>query len=98
MLMHADDVHEVAYSPRVWRSDSFYSTAEMVADKLGWAVLPVNIAHYEGYRQALKELPCPALALPRLSVRMLWLQGRPLGATARYVQQRFAELLLDSTA
>ncbi len=98
LLMHADDVHEVAYRPRVWRSDSFYSTAEMVADKLGWAVLPVNIAHYEGYRQALKELPCPALALPRLSVRMLWLQGRPLGATARYVQQRFAELLLDSTA
>ncbi|MFS2051910.1 substrate-binding domain-containing protein, partial [Variovorax sp. CT11-76] len=98
LLMHADDVHEVAYSPRVWRSDSFYSTAEMVADKLGWAVLPVNIAHYEGYRQALKELPCPALALPRLSVRMLWLQGRPLGATALYVQQRFAELLLDSTA
>ena len=98
LLMHADDVHEVAYSPRVWRSDSFYNTAEMVADKLGWAVLPVNIAHYEGYRKALRELPCPSLALPRLSVRMLWLQGRQLGATALYVQQRFTELLVESGA
>ncbi|RSZ29805.1 MULTISPECIES: LysR family transcriptional regulator [unclassified Variovorax] len=98
LLMHADDVHEVAYSPRVWRSDSFYSTAEMVADKLGWAVLPVNIAHYEGFRQALQEVPCPSLALPRLSVRMLWLQGRQLGATASYVQKRFTELLRDTPA
>ncbi|WP_432725776.1 LysR family transcriptional regulator [Variovorax sp. W6] len=98
LLMHADDVHEVAYSPRVWRSDSFYSTAEMVADKLGWAVLPVNIAHYEGFRQALQEVPCPSLALPRLSVRMLWLQGRAIGATAAYVQQRFTELLRDVPA
>ncbi|MDP9909457.1 DNA-binding transcriptional LysR family regulator [Variovorax boronicumulans] len=96
LLMHADDVHEVAYSPRVWRSDSFYSTAEMVADNLGWAVLPINIARYEGFSKALKEVPCPSLALPRLSVRMLWLQGRPLGATALYVQQRFTELLRDS--
>lgn len=96
LLMHADDVHEVAHSPRVWRCDSFYSTAEMVADKLGWAVLPVNIAHYEGYRKALQEVPCPSLALPRLSVRMLWLQGRTLGATATYVQTRFTELLRDT--
>ena len=95
LLMHADDVHEVAYSPRVWRSDSFYNTAEMVADNLGWAVLPVNIAQYESNRKALKEVPCPSLALPRLSVRMLWLQGRPLGVTARYIQQRFTELLRD---
>lgn len=98
LLMHADDVHEVAYSPRVWRSDSFYTTAEMVADNLGWAVLPVNIAHYEGYRKALREVPCPSLALPRLSVRMLWLQGRQPGATALYVQQRFTELLVESGA
>ncbi len=96
LLMHASDVHEVASSPRVWRCDSFYSTAEMVADNLGWAVLPVNIAHYEGYRKALREVPCPSLALSRLPVRMLWLQGRTLGATALHVQQRFTQLLLDS--
>jgi DNA-binding transcriptional LysR family regulator len=95
LLMHADDVNEVAYSPRVWRSDSFYSTAEMVSDQLGWAVLPVNVARYGGYRHRLQELPCPALALPMLSVRMLWLQGRSLGSTALYVQQRLAELLHD---
>ncbi|MNV98940.1 hypothetical protein D3C71_1942520 [compost metagenome] len=58
-------------------------------------MLPINIARYEGFSKALKEVPCPSLALPRLSVRMLWLPGRPLGATALYVQQRFTELLGD---
>lgn len=55
-------------------------------------------SHYEDYRLVLKEVPCPALALPRLLVHMLWLQGRRLGATALYMRQRFAELLLDSAA
>ena len=93
LLMHTEDVHERAYSPRVWRSDSFYNIADMVADNLGWAVLPVNIAHYEGNRQALREVPCPALALPRLSVRMLWRQGAQRSPTAKYVEARFGQLL-----
>ncbi len=95
LLMHTEDVHERAYSPRVWRSDSFYNIADMVADKLGWAVLPVNIAHYEGNRQALREVPCPALALPPLSVRMLWRQGAQRSPTAQYVERRFGQLLAE---
>lgn len=93
LLLHAEDVREVIYSPRVWRSDSFYSIAEMVSDNLGWAVLPVNIAHYDVYRATLQAVPCPSLALPPLSVRMLWLQGKDPGETASWVQTRLAELL-----
>lgn len=44
LLMHADDYKTPAYSHNVWRSDSFQSIAEMVADDLGWAALPLNIA------------------------------------------------------
>jgi DNA-binding transcriptional LysR family regulator len=95
LLMHADDVDETAYSPKVWRSDSFYSIAEMVAHDLGWAILPVNVAKDESYRQQLQQLSCPALALPRLSVRMLWLQGMSLSKTAQWVETRFGQLLLQ---
>lgn len=93
LLMHSDDVDEIAYSPKVWRSDSFYSIAEMVADDLGWAILPVNVAHDESYPKPLQQVLCPSLALPLLSVRMLWHQGRQLSQTERWVESRFAELL-----
>lgn len=94
LRIHADDVHEVAYSPRVWHANSFYMIADMVADNLGWAVLPVNIADNEWNRRWLKEVPCPSLALPRLSVCMLWLQGRALSEAANYVGERFQQLLM----
>lgn len=93
LLMHADDVKTPAYSPKVWRSDSFYSIAEMVADDLGWAILPVNVGTFEKYPKPLRQIDCPALALPLLSVRMLWCQGRPLRATEKWVASRFTELL-----
>lgn len=93
LLLHADDVETVAYSPRVWRSDSFYSIAEMVADDLGWAVLPVNIATFSSYPKPLREVFCPALALPLLSVRMLWCQGRQLRPIELWIESRLGELL-----
>lgn len=93
LMMHADDVQTPAYSPKVWRSDSFYSIAEMVADDLGWAILPVNVGTFEQRPKPLHQINCPALALPLLSVRMLWCQGRPLRTTETWVAARFAELL-----
>ncbi|ATE60186.1 LysR family transcriptional regulator [Thauera sinica] len=96
LLMHAEDVQAIAYSPKVWRSDSFYTIAEMVADDLGWAILPVNIAKYESYPKPLQQVICPSLALPPLPVRMLWCQGRQLGPTAEWIASRFAELLKHS--
>lgn len=93
LIMEAEDLHETAYSPKLWRSDSFYSIAEMVADELGWAILPINIGTYQAYRQPLTQLECPSLALPKLSVRMLWCQGWQLSSVARWIQGRFTELL-----
>lgn len=92
LVMRAEDVEEIVVGPKVWRSDSFYTIAEMVADNLGWAILPVNVAAY-GYPTPLTQLICPSLVLPMLSVRMLWSQGRPLGIAARWVEKRFRELL-----
>ncbi|MNT77488.1 LysR substrate binding domain protein [compost metagenome] len=80
-------------SPTVWRTDSFYSIAGMVADGLGWAILPLNIAEYESFRTTLTPVPCADLALPMLSVRTLWLQGATLGETERWLQQRMEQLL-----
>ncbi|MET1114506.1 MAG: LysR family transcriptional regulator [Comamonas sp.] len=93
LILHADDVHETAYSPKIWRADSFYALARMVADDLGWAILPVNIATDDTYRQPLQQLDCPTLALPQLSVRVLWCQGWQPSQAAAWVQARFTELL-----
>ncbi|WP_368642184.1 LysR family transcriptional regulator [Castellaniella ginsengisoli] len=93
IVMRAEDVEEAIYSPKVWRSDSFYTIADMVADDLGWATLPVNIATYDGYPKPLCQVSCPSLALPLLSIRMIWPQGRELGTAARWAEQRFAELM-----
>lgn len=65
----------------------------MVADELGWAILPVNVACDEQFPMHLRQVPCPSLALPLLSVRMIWRQGWPPTDSSRWVEQRFAELL-----
>lgn len=93
LVMHADDVREAPYSPRLWRSDSFYSIAEMVADDLGWAILPVNVGMDDAYDKPLLQLNCPSLALSQLPVRMLWRQGWMPTPTALWVQSRYTELL-----
>lgn len=95
LVMRAEDVEASVYSPKVWHSDSFYTIAEMVADELGWAILPVNIATYGSYSKPLRQVSCPSLALPLLSVRMLWCQGRQLGKTAHWAEQRLAELMRE---
>lgn len=93
LVMHAEDVHEAIYSPRIWRSDSFYSIAEMVADDLGWAILPVNVGTDDAYDKPLQQVPCPSLALPGLSVRIVWRQGWQPTQTVRWIQARYEELL-----
>lgn len=91
--MQMEGVEDVVMSPSAWRSDSFYSIAAMAVDGLGWAILPLNIAEYEGYRQDLASVPCVGLSLPPLSVRTLWLQGRTPNATERWIQDRMGQLL-----
>jgi DNA-binding transcriptional LysR family regulator len=67
--------------------------ADMVADGLGWAILPVNIAEFGDLRPHLRQRACEGLALPPLTVRMLWLEGLAPGAEALWMRQRLAELL-----
>ncbi len=93
LVMQMDGVDDVVLSPTVWRTDSFYSIAGMVADGLGWAILPLNIAEYESFRTTLARVPCAGLALPMLSVRTLWLQGATPSATEHWLQQRMGQLL-----
>src|SRR5690606_2134087 len=93
LVMHAEDVHEATYSPKLWRSDSFYSIAEMVADDLGWAILPVNVGTDDAYDKPLQQVFCPSLALSQLSVRVLWRQGWQPTPTVEWVQARYMELL-----
>ncbi|XOT98475.1 LysR family transcriptional regulator, partial [Alcaligenes pakistanensis] len=49
-MIHIEGMEQTVVSPSVWRSDSFYVIADMVADSLGWAILPLNIAEYENLR------------------------------------------------
>lgn len=93
LVMRMEGVEDVVMSPSAWRSDSFYSIAAMAVDGLGWAILPLNIAEYEGYREDLANVPCVGLSLPPLSVRTLWLQGRTPTSTERWIQDRMEQLL-----
>lgn len=93
LVMQMEGVADVVLSPTVWRTDSFYSIAGMVADGLGWAILPLNIAEYESFRTTLTRVPCAGLSLPMLSVRTLWLQGASLSPTEIWLQQRMGQLL-----
>ncbi|MNS67050.1 LysR substrate binding domain protein [compost metagenome] len=98
LVMQMEGVEEVVLSPTVWRTDSFYSIAGMVADELGWAILPLNIAEYESFRRTLTRVPCTGLSLPMLSVRTLWLQGASLSTTELWLQQRMGQMLGGTTA
>lgn len=95
LVMQMDGVDDLVLSPTVWRADSCYAIAAMAADGVGWAILPLNIAEYEGNRQALIRVPSEDLSLPMLPVRSLWLQGGRLGETESWMQQRMEQLLRE---
>ncbi|AJE97344.1 LysR family transcriptional regulator [Pandoraea apista] len=92
ILLQMDDITPLQLSPSIWRADSSYVIASVVVDKLGWAVLPIDIAEYED----LHELRCDDLGLPQLPVRMLWRFGREPNDVMRWCEARFAELLRAS--
>lgn len=93
LLMQMDDRVDMILSPATWRADSFYNIAAMVADNLGWAILPLNIAEYRGYRSYLRHVPCDELTLPPVGLRAIWRQGGVPTPVALWVQQRMEELL-----
>ncbi|HRL22512.1 LysR family transcriptional regulator [Alcaligenes sp. SDU_A2] len=93
LVMHIEGADQAVFSPSVWRSDSFYVIADMVAEGMGWAILPLNIAEYEHLRVKLRQLHCQELMLPPLAVRMLWRQGEALPPVILWIQQRLSALL-----
>jgi DNA-binding transcriptional LysR family regulator len=94
ILLQMDDFTPLQLSPSIWRADSSYVIASMVVDKLGWAVLPIDIAKYED----LHELRCDDLGLPQLPVRMVWRFGREPNDVMRWCEARFGELLRASVS
>ena len=70
--------------------------ADMLADGIGWGILPRNIAQAPDIEPRIVALDCAELQLPPLAVRMLNLQGAELGATALWIEQRLATLLRSS--
>ena len=93
LVMHIEGVEDLVISPSIWRSESFYVLADMLADGIGWGILPRNIAQAPDIEPRIVTLDCPELQLPPLAVRMLSLQGKALGDTALWIEQRLATLL-----
>lgn len=93
LVMHIEGVEDLVISPRIWRSESFYVLADMLADGIGWGILPSNIAQSPDIEPRILALDCQELSLPPLAVRMLSLQGAELGDTALWIEQRLATLL-----
>ena len=93
LVMHIEGVEDLVISPRIWRSESFYVLADMLADGIGWGILPRNIAQSPDIEPRILALDCQELSLPPLAVRMLSLQGAELGDTALWIEQRLATLL-----
>ncbi|MBF5004686.1 LysR family transcriptional regulator [Diaphorobacter caeni] len=96
IVAQIDGTDESIISPQVWRFDSSYMIADMVAAGVGWAILPENVAHYVRPVHHLAELHCEEMAMPPLVVRMLWLQGTSLNETVRWMQQRLTQLLNEA--
>ncbi|QIL79525.1 LysR family transcriptional regulator [Diaphorobacter sp. HDW4A] len=88
-----DGMDESIISPQVWRFDSSYMIADMVAAGVGWAILPENVAHYVRPVHQLVELHCEEMVMPPLVVRLLWRQGTSLNETAKWMQLRLTQLL-----
>jgi DNA-binding transcriptional LysR family regulator len=93
LILHGDLDTDEAFSPMVWRSNSFYNIAELVAQGHGWAVLPLNIARYQSVETQLVELGSAALALAPLPVQLLWPSGVPLGPAGGWLGERLTLLL-----
>ena len=70
----------------------------MVTDDLGWTILAVSVGRGDACGKPLRQVHCPTLALPQLSVRILWRQGWQLTRTVQWVQSRYEELLSQTGA
>jgi DNA-binding transcriptional LysR family regulator len=95
LLMAFEDSHYPGgeqLSPSVWRTDSFYTMAELLMRNLGWAWLPLHVLQYPGYQQQLVELHSDWTP-PPLVVELVWRRDEALGPAACWLADCFAEHL-----
>lgn len=79
-------------SPAVWRTDSFYTMAELLMRNLGWAWLPRHVLQYPTYQGQLVELSSDWTP-PPLVVELVCRRDQALGPAALWLAERFAEYL-----
>ncbi|GGK09337.1 LysR family transcriptional regulator [Pseudomonas matsuisoli] len=79
-------------SPSVWRTDSFYTMAELLMRGLGWAWLPKHVAQYPMYLGHLIELQTDWTP-PSLVVELVHRRDEMPGPAARYLGTALAKHL-----
>ena len=95
LLMTPQDRHYPGgeqISPSVWRTDSFYTMAELLMRDLGWAWLPRHVVQYPTYRSQLVELSSDWTP-PPLVVELVCRRDEALGPAALWLADVLAERL-----
>lgn len=79
---------QIVLSHRVWLSDSYLATLDLVQAGLGWAYLPQPLVQPLLATGALTEVAFDNMASQlRLWVDIIWIKNRPLGlGAARYLE------------
>ncbi|MDH4873426.1 LysR family transcriptional regulator [Pseudomonas sp. BN515] len=85
---------QIVLSHRVWLSDSYLATLDLVQAGLGWAYLPQPLVQPLLASGALTEVAFDNMASQlRLWVDIIWIKNRPLGlGAARYLELMRAQL------
>lgn len=95
LLMAPQDSHYPGgeqISPSVWRTDSFYTMAELLMRNLGWGWLPRHVLQYPTYQQQLVELRSDWTP-PPLVVELVCRRDEAHGPAVVWLAERFAEHL-----
>ena len=72
-------------SRRIWLTDSYLATLDLVQSGLGWAYLPQPLVEPLIVSGALAEVRMDNMASRlRLWVDIIWIKSRPLGLGARH--------------
>jgi DNA-binding transcriptional LysR family regulator len=76
----ADSDPRVVLSRRIWHSDNYLATLDLVQQGLGWAYLPKSLVHPLITSGALTEVVFDYMpSQMRLWVDIIWVKNRPLG-------------------
>lgn len=95
LLMTPGDVRyagDEQISPRTWRTDSFYTMAELLMRGIGWAWLPRHVAQYPTYLGHLIELQTDWTP-PSLVVELVHRRDEMPGPAAQHLSKALSKYL-----